>query len=75
MKKELVAVKNRNYWDIIFDVSLSEGKNLSSDIDTINIIKNNYVELINANFIVEGIEIFVIVDNLSTVNLGNGCKF
>lgn len=74
MKKELVAVKNREYWDIIFDVSLSEGKNLSSDIDTIDIIKNNYVELTNANFIVKGIEIFAIVDNLSTVNPGNGCK-
>jgi len=74
MERELVAVKNRECWDIILDISLSEGRNLVSDSNTINIIKNNYSELSNAEFIVEGTEMFAFVEHLSTVNPGDICK-
>ena len=45
-----------------------------SDSNTINIIKNNYSELSNAEFIVEGTEMFAFVEHLSTVNPGDICK-
>lgn len=73
MKRELVAVKPGNTWDIILDVSLSEGKNLTTE-ETIAVLKANYAEIANAEFIVEGIDMFAIVDSMTTINPGEGCK-
>ena len=74
MIKELVAVKPSGTWDIILDVSLSEGKNLTEENDVIDIIKQNYSELANVNFVVEGIDMFVEVNSMTTVNPGDACK-
>jgi hypothetical protein len=73
MKRELVAVKPNETWDIILDISLSEGKNLTAE-QAINIIRSNYSETSNAEFVIDGIDMFVLLDNMTTVNPGNGCK-
>lgn len=73
MAKELVAVKNREYWDIILDVSLSEGKNLTEESEVIKIISNNINLSEGTSFIVEDIEIFAICE-IETINPGNACK-
>ena len=73
MKRELVAVKPGNTWDIILDVSLSEGKSLTTE-ETIAVLKATYAEIANAEFIVEGIDMFAIVDSMTTINPGEGCK-
>ena len=74
MKRELVAVKPDNTWDIILNVALSEGKNLVSEEETIDIIKTNYSMLANANFIIEGIDMYAEVNSLTTINPGEECK-
>lgn len=73
MKKELVAVKNREHWDIILDISLSEGKKLTAE-EAISVLKINYDEIANVEFIIEDIEIFAMIDSMTTVNPGNECK-
>lgn len=74
MKRELVAVKPSNTWDIILDVTLSEGKNLTTVEETVAVLKANYTEIANAEFVVEGIDMFAIVDSMTTINPGDGCK-
>jgi hypothetical protein len=73
MNKELIAVKNREHWDIILDVSLSEGKELKTE-EVINIVKDKYGFPPDTSFVVEGIELFALIDNMETVNPGNECK-
>jgi hypothetical protein len=73
MKRELVAVKPNEAWDIILDISLSEGKNLTAE-QAINIIRNNYSETLNAEFVIDGNDMFVLLDNMTTVNPGDACK-
>jgi hypothetical protein len=74
MIKELIAVKNRQHWDIIFDVSLSEGKQLSFPNEVIKIVSETYNLDLNTTFIVEDFEIFAVNANIATVNPGNACK-
>lgn len=74
MKKELVAVKPNNTWDIFLDIRLSEGKNLTSTAETISIIKANYQQLQSAEFVVEGIDMYALIDNMTTINPGEECK-
>jgi hypothetical protein len=73
MNKELIAVKNREHWDIILDVSLSEGKELKTE-EVINIVKDKYDFPLDTSFVTEGIELFALIDNMETVNPGNECK-
>jgi len=74
MKKELVAVKINQAWDIIFNISLSEGKNLETSESVINVIKTNYEELSNCEFIIDTNEIFVLTETMRQINPGTACK-
>lgn len=74
MKRELVAVKPGNTWDIILDISLSEGKNLTTEEETIAVLKANYSDIENAEFVIEDNEMFAIVDSMTTINPGDECK-
>lgn len=73
MSKELIAVKNREHWDIILDISLSEGKELDTG-EVIALVKDKYRFSPDTSFVIEGIEIFAFIDNMETVNPGNQCK-
>jgi len=73
VKRELVAIKLNETWDIILDIRLSEGKNLTAE-QTIDIIRENFSETLNAEFVIDGIEMFVLLDNMTTVNPGDACK-
>lgn len=74
MMKELVAVKPNETWDIILDVTLSEGKNLRDETEVIRILKENYPDLSNLNFVVEGVDMFALSANMKAVNPGDECK-
>lgn len=74
MKKELVAVKNRYYWDIILDIALSENKNLIEASSVIEILNVNIFTSNPVSYEITDIEIFAICDDLNTVNPGNACK-
>lgn len=74
MRQELVAIKTQRTWDIIFNVALSEGKNIVNPNDAIDIIKSNYNDLLNCEFIVSETEIYALTDSEFTINPGNSCK-
>jgi hypothetical protein len=76
MKKELVLVKNlQGYWSCALCVTCTEGKNITEADVAIELIRNEYIDLKDVEFIEEGIEIFAILpDNMLTVNPGERCK-
>lgn len=75
IKKELVGVKDINgYWSNILCISCSEGHDIT-DFDTmIKLIKECQEPLAECEFILEGEEIYVLVDELTQVNPGEFCK-
>lgn len=75
MKKELVSVKDLNgNWTNILCVGCSAGKELITFDDIVNNIKECQEQLVNAQYIQEGEEIYVIVENMVQVNPGDKCK-
>lgn len=76
MKKELVLVRDlQGFWSCALCVVCTEGKKITESSIAIDLIKNEYPELMSAEFIEEGIEIFALVtDKLKTINTGEHCK-
>lgn len=68
MRKELIAYKDMyGYWTCVFNVLLTEGKNLTDPQSVIEIVKNNYSQVAKGNFVIEETEIFVEVENLDII--------
>lgn len=76
MKKELVLVKDlNNYWCCALCVTCTEGKNIIDVQEAIDLIKNEYSFLLNADFVQEGNDVFALVnESFSTINADNLCK-
>ena len=75
MRKELVSVIDlHGYWSNILCVSCSEGKQISSSDDMIENIRECQPELAHFDFIVEGEEIYAMVDEVTQINPGDKCK-
>lgn len=65
MKKELIAYKDiYGYWACVYNIILSEGKNISLPEEIIDIVKINYPQVANGSFIIHDTEIYVEVENL-----------
>lgn len=65
MKKELVAYRDiYGYWACVFNIILSQGKDIVDVNDAINMIKENYPELADDIFLVEETELYVLTDKL-----------
>jgi hypothetical protein len=76
MKKELVLVKNlQGYWSCALCITCTEGKNITEADVAIELIRNEYSDLKNAEFIEEGIEIFaILLNDMLMINPGKRCK-
>jgi hypothetical protein len=76
MKKELVLVKDlNNFWTCALCVTCTEGKHLTNVDAAIEIIKNEYADMKNAEFIIENNDVFAIIaENAPQVNPGQQCK-
>jgi hypothetical protein len=76
MKKELVLVKDLNgFWTCALCVTCTNGHNITDATQAIEIIKNEYADMRNAEFIVENNDVFAIVsENASQINPGLRCK-
>ena len=67
MKKELVAYKDiYGYWACVFNILLTQGKDIIDSNYAINLIKENYPEIANDQFLIEDTEIYVLTNNLIT---------
>lgn len=76
MKKELVLIKDlNNYWSCALCYTCTESKNITDDNEAINVIRNTYPALSNAEYVVEGNEIYAIVGTpLTPINVEEGCS-
>jgi hypothetical protein len=76
MKKELVLVKDlHDYWSCALCVTCTEGKQITNAQEAITLIKNEYNDLSDAEFVQEGNEIFALFENnISQINPGDRCK-
>jgi hypothetical protein len=76
MKKELVLVKDLyNYWSCALCVSCTEGKHITDAETAIELIRNEYNDLVSAEFIQEDNEIFALISaETPTINPGERCK-
>ena len=75
MKRELVAIKgDGTHWDVVYDVSHSEGKYITDFNQVIEIIKTEYPWLKDCEFEHADMEIFVYTDSTTCVNPGTACK-
>ena len=75
MNRELVAIKGDGiYWDVVYDVSHSQGKNITDSNQVIDIIKTVYPWLKDCEFERVGMEIFAYTDSTTCVNPGTACK-
>lgn len=75
MRKELVSVIDLNgYWSNILCISCSEGKQISTFEDMVLNIKECQEQLSDCEFIQEGEEIYVMVDDMIQINPGENCK-
>lgn len=75
MKKELVSVKDLDgFWTNILCVSCSIGKQISTFDDIVSNIKECQPQLEYGEYVLEGEEVYVIVDDMIQVNPGDKCK-
>jgi hypothetical protein len=75
MNKELVGTKDiGGYWSFIFDVSYTEGKNISSEEQFEAVVLENFGDLLYENFCVEDDEIYAFMKKDQQFNTGTECK-
>jgi len=51
--RELVALKYQGHWDIVWDIHLSEGKNLTDPQEVISILSENFLLLADGTYDIE----------------------
>jgi heterodisulfide reductase subunit C len=76
MKKELVLVKDINdYWTCALCFTCTEDKHVTDENEAIQIIRDTYSPLSNAQFVREGNDIFALVEiPLTPINIKEGCS-
>jgi hypothetical protein len=76
MKKELVLIKDLNgYWSCPLCVTHTEGKQITDVREAIKLIRNEYIDLKNAELVQENDEVFLLIDyEIPMINPGECCK-
>jgi hypothetical protein len=71
MRKELVAYKDTNgFWCCVFNVTYSEGMNITDFNQIVDLIKTHYGFLANDDFTQEDNEIYVLTSVEFVINPG-----
>lgn len=75
MYKELVLVKDiNNFWSCALCHTCTHDKNITGIEEALDIIRSTYPALSNAEFVVEGNDVFAIIDTpLTPINVQEGC--
>jgi hypothetical protein len=75
MYKELILVKNNNFWDYVFDISKSIDKNISTNDDIINFVTTEFKDYSYSDILILENEVYIMLnDKLDTVNPGERVK-
>lgn len=73
MKRELVGIKDPyDYWSFIMDVAYTEGKNITSFDEFVNIV-NKIPEFSQCDFVEEDFEIYALLDDNADFCFNLGC--